>query len=91
MRHLGNVTFIMDNASFPKCAEIKHIFFEKGHTLIFLPPYRPFFNHIENIFAQWKNEIRARNPQNEQELVECINTIHTIVTPGQRTNYSSSH
>ena len=40
-------------------------------TLLFLPPYSPFFNPIENVFGVWKNKVRDAKARNEEELM-CV-------------------
>lgn len=47
-------TIIMDNATFHKTAETKQIIEHAGHSLLFLPPYSPDFNPIEQDFAIMK-------------------------------------
>jgi len=42
-----NSTIIMDNATFHKTALTRQLIEEAGHTLLFLPPYSPDFNPIE--------------------------------------------
>jgi transposase len=47
--------FVMDNVAFHKTAEIRSIFENSMHEIVFLPPYSLFLNPIENIFSKWKN------------------------------------
>ena len=47
-------TLIMDNATFHKTAATRQIIEQAGHTLLFLPPYSPDFNPIEQDFAIMK-------------------------------------
>ena len=49
-----NSTIIMDNATFHKTALTRQLIEEAGHSLLFLPPYSPDFNPIENDFAIMK-------------------------------------
>ena len=49
-----NSTIIMDNATFHKTALTRQLIEEAGHSLLFLPPYSPDFNPIENEFAIMK-------------------------------------
>lgn len=56
-------TIIMDNAPFHKKKDIKRIVHQHGHHVLFLPPYSPDFNPIEQDFANIK-KIRAYAPQN---------------------------
>ena len=47
-------TIIMDNATFHKTAATRQIIEQAGHTILFLPPYSPDFNPIEQDFAIMK-------------------------------------
>ena len=69
---LTNCVFICDNVRFHKTNDILNLFLAKGHKLMFLPPYSPFLNPIENAFSKWKNYVKRANSQNEDELKEAI-------------------
>jgi transposase len=45
---------VIDNAAFHKRADIRLLFQDAGHTLLFLPPYSPDLNPIEHKWAQAK-------------------------------------
>lgn len=45
---------IMDNAAFHKSVETAELLKATGATLLFLPPYSPDFNSIEQDFAALK-------------------------------------
>ena len=47
-------TIIMDHATFHKKAIITKIAEGVGHHVLFLPPYSPDFNPIEQVFATLK-------------------------------------
>lgn len=51
-------TIIMDNAAFHKTPLTRQLIEDAGHTLLFLPPYSPDFNPIENDFAIIKRRRR---------------------------------
>ena len=51
-----NSTLILDNARFHKKKDIKEIAENSGHKVIFLPPYSPDFNPIEQDFAIMKKK-----------------------------------
>lgn len=55
-------TIIWDNARFHKKTELEAIAQEHGHHILFLPPYSPDFNPIENDFATLKKQ-RQNAPQ----------------------------
>ena len=50
---------IMDNLSSHKGAAVRQIIEAAGARLLFLPPYSPDFNPIENAFAKLKALLRA--------------------------------
>jgi transposase len=50
-----NSVLVMDNATFHKRADSINAIEKNGHTILFLPPYSPDLNPIENKWAQAKN------------------------------------
>jgi len=58
-----NSIIIMDNAAFHKTLETRRIIENAKHNLIFLPPYSPDFNPIEQDFANIKKR-RQFSPPN---------------------------
>ena len=81
------ILIIMDNLPFHHATNIYSLICFYGHQVIFLPPYSPQFNPIENLFSQWKNIVRQCNPKNEKELFEAINSINNHLTSEQCSNY----
>lgn len=51
---------IMDNASIHRSETVKALCRDAGVILIYLPPYSPDFNPIEEFFAQLKRYIKSR-------------------------------
>lgn len=85
--NLNNVVFVMDNARFHHCTEIRSLIEENGHEILYLPPYSPFFNPIENLFSQWKSVVRSRKPDNEEQLLTAIDGYQYIVSEEDCQNY----
>ena len=54
---LGSV-LVMDNASTHHCDELLEEADSRGILVIFLPPYSPFWNPCELVFAQVKTFLR---------------------------------
>ena len=52
---------ILDNASFHKSEKTKFLIEERGARLLYLPPYSPDLNPIENYWALLKLYVRKRN------------------------------
>jgi putative transposase len=63
-----NHVVIMDNVAFHKGVKTKEILEKTGATLLFLPPYSPDLNPIENDFAI----IKKIREYNEHETLENI-------------------
>lgn len=59
--HPGS-TIVWDNAPFHKKKDLEAIAAEKGHHVLFLPPYSPDFNPIENDFANIKKRRQFAPP-----------------------------
>ena len=63
----------MANESFHRSVQIREILESKGHKLVFLPPYSPFFHLIENLFSQMKSLVRKQNTQTKEDLLRYTN------------------
>ena len=64
---------IMDNATFHKSARTKELIRNKGASLLFLPPYSPELNPIEQDFGALK-KIRQYNQQKSiDEIIRTYN------------------
>ena len=75
-----NHTVIIDNASFHKSTKTREIIDKSGCKLIFLPPYSPDLNPIENWWAILKTHIRTA-------LKETKNLSQAIQIAFQNMNY----
>lgn len=62
-----NAVIIMDNAPAHKRAQMALLC--DGHTVKYLPPYSPFFNPIEEMFAKFKFDVRAFLTEREEEIL----------------------
>ena len=76
---IQNAIFVLDNVAFHKTTSVQELIISRGHTAVFLPPYSPQLNPIEEVFSKWKNLVRQKNCVNEAELLryipECANEI----------------
>lgn len=54
---------IMDNAAFHKTPKTRALIEQAGHTLLYLPPYSPDFNPIEQDFATMKKRRQYAPPK----------------------------
>ncbi|XP_029656061.1 uncharacterized protein LOC115229946 [Octopus sinensis] len=65
--------FIMDNAKIHHYKLLKSKMSELNLEILYLLPYSPFLNPIENVFSKWKNHIIRGNAKKENELFILIN------------------
>ncbi len=61
---------VMDNLSSHKVAGVREAIGRAGAALVYLPPYRPDLNPIEQVMSKFKNEIRNRKPRTKAECGE---------------------
>jgi transposase len=70
---------VIDNLSSHKGERVRELIEEKGCELIYLPPYSPDFNPIEQAFSKIKTFLREACARTQQTLMELIGeALHTI-------------
>jgi transposase len=70
---------VMDNLSSHKGERVRELIEGKGCELIYLPPYSPDFNPIEQAFSKLKSYLREACARTQQTLMEVIGeALHTI-------------
>jgi transposase len=78
---------VADNLSSHKVAGVREAIEACAATLVFLPPYSPDFNPIENFFAKLKALLRKAAQRNFNDLIENISAILQSVTNQECANY----
>jgi transposase len=63
---------VMDNLSAHKGGRVRKLIEAEGCELIYLPPYSPDFNPIEQAFSKLKSYLRAVCARTQQTLMEVI-------------------
>ena len=71
---------IMDNLSAHKQEEIEDVIEAKGAFVIFLPPYSPDLNPIENCWSKIKTILRSLKPRTLDELLDALTVAFKSVT-----------
>jgi transposase len=72
---------VMDNLSAHKGERVRELIEQKGCELIYLPPYSPDFNPIEQAFSKLKSYLREACARSQQRLMEIIGeALRTITT-----------
>ena len=55
----------MDNARIHKTEDVIQVIEDAGHRPVFLPPWCPFLNPIENLFSQWETVVNSFQSESE--------------------------
>lgn len=77
-----NTIILLDNVSFHHSKIIKNYASDKKWNLLYIPPYSPWFNPIENVFSIIKNHYRKNKDINmsfnnitSDIIINCINSM----------------
>ena len=78
---------IMDNLGSHRVAGIKNAIENKGATLLYLPPYSPDLNPIEQVFAKLKSILRKTAARTVDALWNAIGRTIDDFSPQECSNY----
>jgi transposase len=78
---------VMDNLGSHKRAGVRRAIEAVGASLLYLPPYSPEFNPIENAFAKLKAMLRKAAERTLDGLWNAIGRIIDTFTPAECANY----
>jgi transposase len=72
---------VMDNLSVHKSNRVERLIEQAGATLMFLPPYSPDFNPIEEAFSKVKSILRRASSRSKEALLEATGSALDAITP----------
>ena len=78
---------VMDNLSSHKGPEVRDMIEAAGARLLYLPPYSPDFNPIENAFAKLKALLRKAAERTVAGLWNAIGRLVDEFTPSECKNF----
>ena len=78
---------VMDNLSSHKVAGVAEAIRRVGAAVVYLPPYSPDLNPIEQVFSKVKSEIRTRKPRTVAETEKLCGESLDWFTPEECQNY----
>jgi transposase len=78
---------VMDNLSSHKGPRVRQMIEAAGGSLLYLPPYSPDFNPIENAFAKLKALLRKAAERTIEGLWTVIGQLLDAFTPTECSNY----
>ena len=71
---------VMDNLSVHKSARVRELIEARGASVLFLPPYSPDFNPIEEAFSKAKGIMRKAKARTLEALFEATHRALSAVT-----------
>ena len=77
---------IMDNLPSHKGPNVRQLIEAAGASLLYLPPYSPDFNPIENAFAKLKALLRKAAERTVEGLWNAIGQLIDLITPKEIQN-----
>ena len=78
----GQQIVVMDNLSVHRGAWVRELVEERGCSLVFLPPYSPDLNPIEEAFPKVKGLLRKAKAGTPETLFEATRHALSALTPG---------
>jgi len=78
---------ILDNLPAHKGSRVREAIEAAGASLLYLPPYSPDFNPIENAFAKLKALLRKAAERTVEGLWAAIGPVIDLFTPQECANY----
>ena len=78
---------VMDNLGSHKGKAIRQAIRTAGAHLLFLPPYSPDLNPIEQAFAKLKAHLRKAARRTVEAVINAIGSILEMFTPRECANY----
>lgn len=71
---------LLDNVATHKQEEIEDLIEARGALVIFLPPYSPDLNPIENCWSKVKTRLRSLKPRSLEELLDALVEAFSSIT-----------
>jgi transposase len=78
---------VMDNLGAHKVSGVRDAIEAGGATLLYLPPYSPDFNPIEQVFSKLKRLLRRASARTVEALWTTIGELLDAFSPAECRNY----
>jgi transposase len=78
---------VLDNLAAHKGRRVRELVEEQGCELLYLPPYSPDLNPIEEAFSKIKSVLRKAQARTREALVETLGTAICAVTAADARGY----
>jgi transposase len=80
---------VLDNLAAHKVAGVRQALAAAGASILYLPPYSPDLNPIEQLFAKLKTLLRKAAARTKEALWQSIGRLLEVYTPAECANYLS--
>jgi len=77
---------VMDNLSSHKRSRTRELIRSRGAEVLYLPPYSPDLNPIENVFAKVKHRLRTLSCRTREALWSAMQSVLDTVTASDAIN-----
>jgi transposase len=78
---------VLDNLAAHKVAGVRQAIAAAGASILYLPPYSPDFNPVEQLFAKLKALLRKAAARTKDELWQAIGRLLATVSPAECARY----
>jgi transposase len=78
---------VLDNLGSHKGSDVRQAIQNAGARLLFLPPYSPDLNPIEQVFAKLKTLLRRQDARSLDAICHSLGTLLDRFTPTECQNY----
>lgn len=78
---------VLDNLQTHKVAGVEEALWSRGVRVLYLPPYSPDLNPIEQVFSKIKTELRRRELRTIPELEDAFGESLDWITRNEARNY----
>lgn len=82
-------TLIMDNVAFHHSKQVADAMKAKHTSALFIPPYSPKTNAIENVFGVLKNKYRSKCPMTPGHNFDYTALFQTVLSEYKNFNFSN--
>ena len=81
---------VMDNLTAHKGERVRELIEERGCELLYLPPYSPDLNPIEEAFSKIKGILRKAEGRSREALIEAMGRALDAITPQDAQSFSDT-
>jgi transposase len=78
---------VVDNLGAHKGVRVRELLQERGCQVLYLPPYSPDFNPIEEAFSKLKGSLRKAQARTREALIEALGVAISAVTARDARGY----